>query len=100
MQLFVRLCNHRLLCYYDETNTKTLGALKKFVFKRSNIPSTWQRFVFNGKTFFDDNIKYSDIPVQNDSTIEMHLKWHGTGCLCKNCLERGMLLRNGKRLEI
>tara|TARA_B100001057_G_C22773878_1_gene920803 strand:- start:238 stop:540 length:303 start_codon:yes stop_codon:yes gene_type:complete len=100
MQLFVRLCNNRLLSYYDETNKKSLCALKKFVFKKSKIPRTWQRFVFNGKTFFDDNIKYEDIPLYNDSTLEMHLKWHGTGCLCDSCLEKGMLLRNGKRLKI
>ena len=51
MQIFIRLCNNQLLSYYDENNDNTIGEIKKYIFKRTKIPSTWQRFVMGSKPF-------------------------------------------------
>ena len=99
MQIFIRLCNNQLLSYYDENNDNTIGEIKKYIFKRTKIPSTWQRFVMGSKPFYENSLKYKEIPLHKDSTLNMYLKWHGVGCNCKSCLNKGMLLRNGKRLN-
>ena len=49
-QIFVKMPVGNTLTF-DIDNSTTVRDLKKFIFRRTNLPSTWQRFVCNGKAF-------------------------------------------------
>ena len=97
MQIFIKLPkgNHIVLDIDDNT---TVGNLKKLIFKKSGLPSTWQSLLFNGKSMNGINNLIGYYNIIKESTILVKLKFHGVGCRCQYCMGRHILLRSGKRL--
>ena len=99
-QLFIRLVGNNTLTFSSPNSNVTSTDIGKFVFKKTGLPTTWQRFTYSHNQFYGyikENIQKFNI--QNLSTIHLHYSFHGIGCNCKTCLNKGMLLRNGKRLN-
>jgi hypothetical protein len=97
MQIFIKLPkgNHIVL---NVNNNTRVDNLKKLIFKKTGLPSTWQSLLFNGKSMDDINNLLSYYNIIKESTIIVKLKFHGVGCRCHYCTWRHILLRNGKRL--
>jgi hypothetical protein len=97
-QIFIKMPRGNTLTF-TINNCTNIENLKKFIFKRTNLPSTWQRFIYCGKSFYKNELNLTyDLNIQKESTIHVMLKFHGVGCSCKNCLSKNILLRNGKRI--
>jgi len=98
-QIFIKTCDNTLT-FISENNQIKADDIGKFVFKRTGLPRTWQRFLYSGRQFYGiDDIYLTKFGVQNESTIHLHLTFHGVNCNCETCMEKGILLRNGKRLR-
>ena len=41
---------------FDIDKNTNVADMKRFIFKRTNLPSTWQRFVLCGKGFYENNL--------------------------------------------
>lgn len=97
-QIFVKMPAGNTLTFTMKKSTN-VGQLKNFIFKRTGLPSTWQRFVYSGKPFDKNNLNLiDDINIRKEATIHLLLRFHGVGCNCERCLYSSALLRNGKRL--
>ena len=99
IQLFIRLIGNNTLTFLSHKETITSADIGKFVFKKTGLPTTWQRFVYSHYQFYGN--KKEDLKkfnIQNLSTIHLYYRFHGIGCNCQSCFNRGILLRNGKRL--
>lgn len=97
-QIFVKMPAGNTLTFTMKNSTN-VGQLKTFIFKRTGLPSTWQRFVYSGKPFDKNNLNLmDDINIRKEATIHLLLRFHGVGCNCEQCLYSSALLRNGKRL--
>jgi len=98
MQVFIKGIDSQNITFDCNENT-TLYELKKFVFKKKKIPSTCQYFVVDGRNISHDEYKtFKELNITKEATIHLLLKWHGIGCICNPCMNKPMLLRNGKRL--
>ena len=98
MQIFIRGPNNKTFSFDCNKDTK-IEDVKKFIFKKTKIPRTWQYYLVNCKTIYNDNSTLEDNNIDNETTLHLLLKWHGVGCDCKSCLKKGMLLRNGKQIN-
>ena len=97
MQIFIHGHNNKTLSFNCCKDTK-IKHVKHFIFKKTGIPSTWQYFLVNCKSVYDDNSSLEDNNIDNETTIHLMLKWHGVGCQCPSCFKKGILLRNGKHI--
>lgn len=98
MQIFIKDTYGKTFVY-DCNSNNTLGELKKFVYKKTGLPRTWQRFVFGTNYFNKSEQTFEELLIGAEATLHLMLKWHGVGCHCggEKCLT--MLLRSGKRLN-
>jgi hypothetical protein len=97
-QIFVKMPAGNTLTF-DIDNSTTVGDLKKFIFRRTNLPSTWQRFVCNGKAFDKNHLNLIyDLDIKKECTLHAFLRFHGVGCKCETCPSKNILLRSGKRV--
>lgn len=100
-QIFIKLLNGKHLSFWKENKSEyTVKNLKSFIFKKINLPSTWQRFIYCGKPFVDNNLHLlDDLHIQKEATIHLLLSWHGVGCSCPGC-NHIMTLRNNKKIKM
>ena len=99
-QLFIKLTNGKYLSFHKENICDyTVKNLKYEIFKKDKLPSTWQRFVYSGKSFVDNNLHLlNDLHIPHEGTIHLLLRWHGVGCQCGLCQYK-MILRNNKIIK-
>ena len=93
LQIFFRMPGGNNVTIDVASQSTTVADLKKKLHARTNLPSTCQLFVYNGRPVRKDATVES-MGVKHGSTIHVHLKWHGVGCACRSCTGR-MLLRDG-----
>jgi hypothetical protein len=99
-QIFIILMGGNTLTFSSPTSNITSTEIGKFVFKKTGLPTTWQRFTYSHYQFYGNKEeKIQKFHIQNLSTIHLHYTFHGTGCSCNTCYNKGILLRNGKRLN-
>lgn len=100
IQIFIKdlSCNKYHTFFCDSMDVK-LSELKKYIYKKTKLPSTWQRYVYGSKPIYNNSSTLKEFNMQNESTIYMFLRFHGVGCECDWCPNQGILLRSGKRLK-
>ena len=96
IQIFFRMPagNHITIDVHD--GSESMLGLKKRLFQRTNLPSTLQRYVYNGRQILDD-ATVASLGILHGSTIHVLVRWHGLGCGCNLC-DRCILLRSGARI--
>ena len=84
-QIFLKMPGGNTLTFDIDKNTN-VADMKRFIFKRTNLPSTWQRFVLCGKGFYENNLNLiTDLGISKENTIWVFIKFHGVGCRCPKC---------------
>tara|TARA_B100000900_G_C20458524_1_gene666208 strand:- start:410 stop:730 length:321 start_codon:yes stop_codon:yes gene_type:complete len=102
-QIFVKdRCTNRGKIHNIEVTVKTtMTEFKKKVYKKTNVPSQSQKFLYQTKYLNDDDLILDQIYFDkklNWASVDLMFRWHGAGCSCLKC-GNIILLRNGKRVN-
>jgi len=102
-QIFVkdRCTNHGKIHTIDVAITTTMTEFKKEVYKKTNVPSQSQKFLYQTKYLKDDELILNQIKCDKEinwACVDLMFRWHGAGCCCQKC-DSIILLRNGKRVN-
>jgi hypothetical protein len=102
-QIFVkdRCTNRGKIHTIDVTITTTMIEFKKEVYKKTNVPSQNQKFLYQTKYLKDNELILNQIKCDKEinwACVDLMFRWHGTGCRCQKC-DSIILLRNGKRVN-
>lgn len=102
-QIFVKdRCTNRGGTHTIDVTTKTtMIEFKKEVYKKTNVPSQSQKFLYQTKYLNTDDLILDQIICNKDinwACVDLMFRWHGAGCSCLKC-GNIILLRNGKRMN-
>jgi len=97
-QVFFRMpAGNYITIDIDDPDTMTLIDAQRALYKRTNLPTTRQRLIYNGRHIPDRNKTFQTMGWPHGTTVQVHVRWHGVGCACGWCTHY-ILLRNGKRV--
>ena len=97
-QVFFRMpAGNHITIDIDDPDTMTLIDAQYALYKRTNLPTTRQRLIYNGRQVTDRSKTFHDMGWPHGTTVHVHVRWHGVGCVCNWCADN-VLLRDGKRI--
>lgn len=99
MQIFFRMpSGNHIVVNVDDPLKTTLAEVQRELFKRTNLPTTRQRFVHNGRQCTKEGTcTVGGLGWDHECTVHVHVRWHGVGCVCTWC-NKHILLRDGTRV--
>jgi len=97
-QVFFRMpTGNHVTIDIDDPNRMTLIDAQRALYKRTNLPTTRQRLIYNGRHIMDRHKTFFTMGWPHGVTVHVHVRWHGVGCGCDWCTHN-TLLRDGKRI--